>query len=158
MDTNISDNFKGSAISRNGVKLERDQALIDVRDKVNEMGELCRFELHTEQTVERDKFGNIIRRIDNPSIAFDLYAFPIIMNPTEEQSEKAGLREATDIIIWTSILDWWEKGYTSERLQFIDSIRMTVIIHGAKYEIKAKNFESDFSDTNLYLTIGLNRV
>jgi hypothetical protein len=158
MDTTISSNFKSPIISRPGVKLERDQALIDVRDKVNELGDLVEFRLHNEETIKRDEFGNIIKRYNSISDNFELYAFPIIMNPTEKQAENAGLREITHVIIWTSVLDWWEKGYTDERLQFIDSIRMTVIVHGAKYEIKDKNFESDFSDTHLYLTLGLNRI
>lgn len=158
MEASINTGFKGLPISRSGVKMERDMALIDVRDKVNEMGDICTFILQTEDTVERDEFGNIIRRIKNESNTFDLYAFPIIMNPTQEQSEKAGLREITDVILWTSVLDWWEKGYIEERLQFIDSIRMVVIVHGARYEIKSKNLESDFSDAHLYLILGLNRI
>jgi hypothetical protein len=45
-----------------------------------------------------------------------------------------------------------------ETLKQPDSIRATVIIEGAKYEIRDKVLESQIGDTFLYVLLGLNKI
>lgn len=158
MSEALNNNFTDPAISRSGVKLERDYALVDARDKIWELGEQIELRLHEEGTIERDRLGNIVRRITNSNISYLFYAFPIIQNPTVEQVETAGLREKTELIVYTAMLDWMLNNINLDRLQSLNMIKMSVIINGAKYEIKDKNWHSEFSDTHLYITLGLNRI
>ncbi len=158
MAEDLYSNFSNPAISRTGVHLERDHALIDARDKIWELGHEIDIYTHEEDTVIRDDFGSIIKHIPGVLNSFTFYAFPIITNPTDEQVEAAGLREKTTIIAYTAMLDWWENGFTMDNLNKLDSIRLECIVHTEKYEIKDKNFHSDFSDTHLYVVLGLNKI
>lgn len=151
-------NFKQPAISRSGVELEQEYSLRDVRDNIWERGEQVTLELIGEDKVERDKFGNIKRRIPGTTETFTFYAFPIIYTPTEKQQEKAGLRETTQVIIYTAMQDWIDNSLEVDRLQAIDSIRSVVVIDEAKYEIKDKNKLDQFSDNYLYIVLGLNKI
>jgi hypothetical protein len=154
----LNNNFKFPAISRSGVKLERDYALVDARNKIWELGEQINLYTHTEDTIERDDFGSIVRHIPGVTNTFIFYAFPVMINPTIEQVEKAGLREKTEAIVYTAMLDWWDNNFTMDDLNKLNSIKMQVVIHGEKYEIKDKNLHSDFSDTHLYVVLGLNKI
>ena len=114
--------------------------------------------LHEEQTVTRDKFNSIKKRNVSSSPALTFYAHPIIFSPTDKQREDSGLREKTEVIVHTAMLDWTDNDYTMETLKDLDSIRMTVILKGAKYEIRDKALDSMFSNTYLYVVLGLNRI
>lgn len=149
--------FLNPAISRQGVTLEKQYALIDVRDIIWERGEQVRLELLGEDNLTRDDYGNIIKRSPGVTETFTFYAFPIIYNPTEEEQEKAGLREKTQVIITTAMWDWTHNNLSIDRLQDIDLTRAVIIIDGAKYEIKDKNNIDQFSDTYLYVVLGLNK-
>lgn len=150
--------WKSPAISTVGLEHERDQALIDARDIIRERGQVVKIRLHVEGKIERDEFNTIIKRdvVQTPGI--DFYSFPVIFNPTDKQLEEAGIREKTEVLIKTSMLDWTDAGYTLDTLKDIDSVRATVIIGGAKYEIRDKALDSQYGDTYLYIHLGLNRI
>lgn len=150
--------WKSPAISTLGTQLERDQALIDARDIIMERGQTVTVRLHEEQKIERDKFNSIKKRDISQTLGFSMYAFPVIYNPTQKQSEDAGIREKTQVIIKTAVLDWTDNGFTISTLKDINSIRATVIISGAKYEIVDKQLDSQYEDTFLYIHLGLNRI
>jgi hypothetical protein len=150
--------FKQPAISRLGVSLEQQYSLRDVRDNIWERGEQITLKLIGEEKIERDKFGNIVRRIPAVTEIFTFYAFPIIYNSTEKQQEKAGLREITQVIIYTAMQDWIDNNLEVDRLQDIDSIRSVIVIDNALYEIKDKNKLDQFSDNYLYVVLGLNKI
>ena len=151
-------NYKQPAISRIGVSLEQEYSLRDVRDNIWERGEQITLKLIGEDKVDRDKFGNIARRIPATTDIFTFYAFPIIYDPTEKQQEKAGLREITQVIIYTAMQDWIDNNLEVDRLQDIDSIRSVIEINKATYEIKNKNKLDQFSDNYLYVVLGLNKI
>jgi hypothetical protein len=150
--------YKPLAISRPGVELEKQHALRDVLQWVYERGREIIINLHTESTIKRDDYNSIINKDDIIADNFTTYAYPLEFNPTTKQQEKAGIREDVDCIAWTSTQAWLDAGYSISRLKEIDSIRATIIIDDSKYEISEKNHVSDFSDTFLYVVLGLNKV
>ena len=150
--------YKSPAISTAGTEMSRYHALIDARDIIRELGLPITIRLHKETNVERDRFNSIKNRdaSGNPGTTF--YSFPIIYNPTTKDLEDSGIREKTEVLIKTAMLDWNDAGYTLARLNDIDSIRATVIINNVTYEIRDKQFDSQYYDTYLYVHLGLNRI
>ena len=144
-------------ISTIGVTMEKEQALSDARDIIRERGAPVIIRLHEEQKITRDRFNTIKKRDTTQTPGITFYAFPIIYNPTAKQREAAGIREVTQVLIKTATLDWNDNGFTMKILKDIDSIRATVIIDGAKYEIRDKQLDSQYQDTCLYVHLGLNR-
>jgi hypothetical protein len=145
-------------ISLIGVQLEKDNALKDAETIIKLRGAEITVRLYEESGVTRGKYNTIKKRnsISTPGQTF--YAYPIIYNPTEKQLEDAGIRERTEVLIKTAVKTWIDYGYTMETLRVINSIRATVIMDGAKYEIKDKQLDSQYQDTFLYIHLGLNRV
>lgn len=150
--------YKLPAIATIGIQHEKELALIDARDYCWERGKQIKLRLHEEQTITRDRFGSIKKRDLAASPELTFYAYPITFNPTDKQMEESGIREKTQVIAYTAMLDWTDAGYTLTTLKDLDSIRMTVIIESAKYEIRDKALNSQFSDTYLYVVLGLNRI
>lgn len=149
--------YKEPAISRNGVLFEQSHALRDARNIIWERGEQVIIKLYEEGTIGRDKIGSINQKL-TPSNILTYYAFPVIFNPTEKQFMDAGIKEKTQLIIWTSMWDWNNSGFTMNRLNNINLIKNTIIYRNSKYELIDKNFKGQFgNDTFLYITIGLNR-
>lgn len=149
--------YKDQAVSDIGTTHEKEHALLDARDIIRERGHAVTVRLHDEGNVSRDRLGSIKQRATaTPDLSF--YAFPIIYNPTDKQREKAGLREQTQVLIKTAVQDWVDNGFTVDTLAAIDSIRATIIIKGAKYEIRDKQLDSQYGDTFLYIHLGLNRI
>jgi len=146
------------SISTIGITLEKEQALKDAQYFIRERGGPVLIRLHEEQKITRDKFNSVKNRdiVQTPGITF--YAFPIIFNPTTKQLDAAGIREVTQVLIKTAVQDWLDNGFTMNTLKDINSIRATIIIDGEKYEIKDKQFDSQYQDTFLYIHLGLNKV
>ncbi len=139
------------------ITLTTNCALQDARDIIKEWGKTITIRLHEEQKITRDKFNSIKNRTSQtPDRTF--YSYPITYNPTDKEADRAGLRERTQVMAKTAMLDWNDAGFTMETLKDINSIRATVIIAGAKYEIRDKVLESQFGDTYLYVLLGLNRI
>jgi len=143
-------------ISSLGITGEKNCALADAQHFIRERGAPVIIRLQTESNVTRDRYGSIKKRTSPGDLTF--YAFPIIYSPTVKQLEEAGIREITDVLIKTAVMDWNDAGYTMDTLRVIDSIRATVIINNSKYEIKSKQLDSQYSDTFLYIHLGLNRI
>lgn len=141
-----------------GLSQEQEQALYDARNVIRELGLPVLIRLHEEQKITRDKFNSIKKRniIQTPGITF--YAFPVVFNPTIKQLDDAGIKEQTQVLIKTAVQDWIDNGFTVNTLKNINSIRATVIISDAKYEIRDKNLDSQYGDTFLYIHLGLNRI
>jgi hypothetical protein len=150
--------YKQPAISRIGVSLEQSYSLQDVRNVIWERGEQIKIILIGESEIERDRFGTIKRQIPGTEDIHVFYAFPIIYSPAEKEQEKSGIKEKTQVIIYTAMQDWIDKELDVDRLEAIDSIRATVIIDNQKYEIKDKNKLDQFSDNYLYVVLGLNKI
>ena len=138
--------------------LDTASALKDARDILRELGKPIKIQLHVEQKITRDKFNSIKNRgtITTPEITF--YSYPLKFNPTEKELDRAGIRERTQVLAKTAMLDWNEAGYTMDTLKDLNSVRATVVIEGAKYEIRDSVLESQFVDTYLYVLIGLNKI
>lgn len=139
-----------------GVELERDHALLDTQAICQERGIDIIIRLRTEDEVVRDKYGSIKKR-DTAYDEISCRAYPCNFNATDEQKRDAGLREETQTVIYTAMQDWIDNGYDLKRLNDIDLLRATVIVNEVTYEIKDKNLVSQFFDTFLYVTLGLNR-
>ena len=138
-----------------GVEIEKTCALLDAQQIIHERGKQISIRLHEETTVTRDRFNSIKKRSES-GITF--YSYPINFNPTEKEISDSGIREKTQVTAKTAVQDWIDAGYTMATLKDINSIRGTVIIDGAKYEIKDKVLESQFADVFLYVLLGLNRI
>jgi hypothetical protein len=137
-------------ISREGVSEEKRDALIDTQMICQERGRLVKISLRDEQDITRDAYNSIKRRTNVAGLS--CYAYPIEPSPTEHQMEKAGVKENVDSIIYTAMQDWIDAGLNYED---IEVIRSTVELEGCRYQVKAKNQTSQFSDTYLYITLGL---
>lgn len=148
--------FKKPAISRSKVTLEKQYALRDVSATIQERGHPIEIRLHTESTVQRDRLNSIKKRTSTTKLSF--YAYPLVFNPTDKELDRAGIRERTQVIAHTAMFDWNEEDFDMKRLESLDSIRATVIINNQKYEIKEKSLFSEFSDTYLYVVLGLNKI
>lgn len=141
-----------------GTEMEKTQALNDARNIIRERGMLITIRLYKEQKITRDKYNTIKKRNKDQITELSFYSFPIIFDPTTKQLENFGIRERVYVLVKTSMLDWIDNGFDMSTLKNIDSIRATVIINGAKYEIRNKQFDSQYQDTFLYIHLGLNRI
>ena len=133
-----------------GVQLETAMLSQDVSDIVNMYGELIDVFLRTEATVERDRYGSIKK--DKPVTAIKIAAFPINVNPTTDEMEKAGLREKTDLILHTSAKDWATAGVDWKDL---DHERTTFNYDGQLYKMKEKGRAMKISNVYMYWTFSL---
>jgi hypothetical protein len=136
-----------------GVLLERNNALQDVWNTVNEYGDTVKIYLDKEPDITRDKYNSIeIKQTTDKEKLLEIKAFPIMTNPTKRMIEKAGLKEQTDIIIYTAMKDWIDRGFTIEDLNITKSL---VIVQGKTYVVRDKTEFSSFADSYLYINIGL---
>lgn len=135
------------------IYLDRLNALDDVSDIINERGDLIHFIFRTESDVTRDGYNSINKRDQNTVLAFR--AFPVEFQPSEKRLEKAGIKENVDVLIYTSMKDWLNYGIDFNDIEM--ATRNTVKLQGNIYEIRAKGLMSQFNDTYLYVTFGLNK-
>ncbi len=138
---------------REGVMFEQKCALLDTKMIIDERGISISINIIDETDVTRDKYNSIKQReTSNPLLT--LFAYPLIFSPTNEDKSDAGLREITDVIAHTAMLDWTNAKYN---IDDIDLIRTEVFISGDIYEVKDKAKISQFGDTYLYFVLGLNK-
>jgi len=150
--------FKTLPVSRSGVELEKQYALRDVQHGIIERGKKITINFHNKETITRDRFNNIIKREISAADKLITYAYPVIFDPTQKEQDKAGIREVVQCIAYTATQEWIENGFTINQLKKIDSIGATAVIDKQKFEIKTKNYFSDFSDEFLYVILGLNKI
>jgi len=135
-----------------GVQLERDCALEDAKEWIDERGDEIKLKASNEGNVVRDVYGSIKQKAVTE---YTMNAFPIEFNPTDGQMEKAGIKENVDVIIYLAQLDLTNNSIGYET---IDDIRWRVTVKGATYTIKDKNQVNMMADTYLNIALGLFRV
>jgi hypothetical protein len=142
------------AYTRSGASKERIDAQTDVLFSCKEYGLPILIEVRKETDISRDLYNSVKSR-PTTTTQFNTYSFPTIYSPTTPQMEKAGIREKTEIILYLPKLD-----FDNNSLSILspDFNRCTLIINGAKYEIKDKALNSHFLDDFLYITIGVNKI
>ena len=135
-----------------GIQLESELCSKDVQQTVNDYGQLIDVYLRHESTVTRDRYGSIKTFSAVPD--FSIAAFPINVNPTSDQMEKAGLREKTDLILWTAQQDW-----TNNNIAFrdLDHERATFNYDGQMFILQTKNQTQKIGNVYMYFVLGLNK-
>jgi hypothetical protein len=137
------------------VIFERDNALIDAYQTIEEYGVDVIEYNRNEHDVHRDKYNSIKVRDINSPVTFNIKAFPVIFNPTQDKIEKAGIKHNVECIITTAMKSWTDLGLTYES---IDEIRDTITLRGQKFVIKDKALVNQFADTFLFINIGLSHL
>jgi len=138
-----------------GAYLEKLNALQDVQNIVAEYGYPIRIYLDTESGMTRDKYNSIEKRetTDTERI-LDIRAYPLNFSPTTRDIEKAGLKEKAEVICYTAMKDWTDRGYNFKDLNIT---KATAEVRGDTYLIKDKAENSQYLDEFLYITLGLFR-
>lgn len=136
-----------------GVYLERNYALADTKFYIDERGDLAEIYLRDETDVTRDAYNSIKKRQTASAFHKFFRTFPVQYNPSTQQLEKAGIRESADVVIYTAFKDWLDAGIGINDIDM--SGRLTCILQGETYEIKAKGNKDQFNDVYLYVTLGL---
>lgn len=135
-----------------GVELERDCALIDAKEFIDERGDEIILNVSLESDVTRDRYGSIKKHSPSEIV---MCAFPIEFNPTDGRLEKAGIKENIDLMITLSQKDFIDNDLT---IDDIDDIRWRVVVKGKTYSIKDKNEINQMADTYLNIVLGLFHV
>ena len=136
---------------RDGVVFEQKCALLDTKMIIDERGISIVINLIDETNITRDKYNSIKQR---GTSTLTINAYPLIFSPTDEDKSDAGLREDTDVIAHTAMLDWTNAGFD---IDTIDLIRAEVFISGDIYEVRDKAKISQFGTSYLYVVLGLNK-
>lgn len=142
-------------ITRACTSLEQCGALQDVYDIANQYGDFVAIYIRGEGQIGRDIYGDYKEGKIEPTVThIDMPAFPITFNPTLRQLEKAGIKEACELLIYTPMKSW-----TDNALEFedIDMTRSTVDYLGNKYIIKEKALSGQFTTAYLQITLSLKR-
>lgn len=147
-------------MGRTGSKFESNLALRDIEEYINERGAAVIIRLRGEDDVTRDKYGSIIKR--DSVTALNMYAYPIIYNPTEKDLDNAGIREKVEVVIYTPKKTWIDAGVSFEE---IDMIRTDVVLddensnmNNNQYIIKDMTKASHMVNDYLYIVLGLVRA
>jgi len=148
--------FKTMPVPRDSITFESTSALIDAKSIMDILGKVITIKLSDDFTITKDEYGGIKKRSGTTDKTF--ISYPITFNPSTKDWQASGLKEHTEVIFKTSMLDWNNYGYTMQRLETLDMIRARVIINGQNYEIRDKVLDSQFQNTWLYVLIGANRV
>ena len=135
-----------------GVDHEFKLASCDVKQNIDQYGAPVLIRFNQETTIDRDRYGSIKNRKTNTN-KMSINALPITFSPTDKQKSNAGIRENTDVIIWTAMLDWMNNEYT---IKDLNSIKADVIINDETYEITDKSLKDQFGLNFLYVVLGLN--
>ena len=137
-----------------GVILEKEQVLYDEWYWAQLYGDDVDFYLNTEDTIQRDKYNSIsVKETKTPRI-IKMRAYPIVMNPTKYQMEKAGIQEQVTVIITTPMKGWTDNGLDDRD---ISAIRAEVILRGETYTIVDKSLRNQIADAFTSVNIGLFR-
>lgn len=138
---------------RCGVDHEYMLAACDIKRNVDAYGAPIKIRFNEEEDVKRDRYGSIINRLAQESDSLELSALPLTYSPTDKQKTNAGIRENTDVIAWTPMLDWNNADLSVDDL---DTIKADVIIGNKTYEIVDKSLKDQFGQNFLYVVLGLN--
>ena len=133
-----------------GVFFERNCILKDAKDIIDERGGQVEFLVTGDSDVTRDSYGSIKKKTRTSTLKF--FSYPIVFTPSRRQIELAGLREETQLLLYTATKDWIDNSFD---ISDIDDERWDALLNGKKYEIKEKGFSSQISDTFLYITFSL---
>ena len=136
-----------------GVDHEFDLASCDITRTINQYGSPVLIRFFQEDTVIRDDYGSIINRKANNLKKLLINAFPLTFSPTTKEKSNAGIREDSDLIVWTSSIAWLNAGYDVNNL---NTIKADVIVNGKTYEIVDKSLRDQFGTKFLYIVLGLN--
>lgn len=145
-------------ISTIGTELELQGALKDAQTIIRLRGALISVRPFEEDEIVRDRFNSIKRHDNDPATDLAFYAYPVVFNPTAKQREDAGINEICQVLIKTALQTWIDYGFDMATLRQLNSIRMQVIMDGVTYEIRDKQFDSQYQNSFLYVHIGLNEV
>lgn len=143
-----------------GVRLEAAGFRQDALDMSMQYGTPITFNRNAEADVTRDDLGAIsMREIDN---GFNLFAMPVERQPDTRKLEKAGIRELCDVLIYTPILAWMQKGYIKDAtlgkdFASIDITRGTVLLDGEEWKISDKGLSTRIGPYPVYITFGLRK-
>ncbi len=143
-------------MSCTGLSMEYACASYDVKSVIDERGMTIKIDILDEQEVKRDKFNSIKKR-EVGSRELSIKAFPVVFSPTDKEKSDSGIRENTQVIIWTAMKDWIDNDIDPNILVSLDAIRTKITIMNVDYEIRDKNMVDQFGDNYLYVTLGLNR-
>lgn len=137
-----------------GVRCERDDALRDAQEICNLYGMPCTIRIRFESNVERDAYNSVV---DRPTEyrEFSVGSFPFNTSPNRRDIEKAGLKEAEEVLAWFASKDFTDRGVP---FNDIDVERTTVIAGGESYRMVQKNATGSFLDAFLYYTFALKRI
>lgn len=139
---------------RCGVDHEYKLAACDVKRTSDEYGFPVTVRFLGEAQVTRDRLGSIINRTSASVDLLQTHAYPIQFSPTAKQKTEGGIREDTDVIIWTPILDWDDANFDIDEL---NTLKGDVQIDNKTYEIVDKALRSQYGIRFLYVVLGLNK-
>jgi len=93
-----------------GVVLERNCALNDTKEIVDERGDQIIIRNRNDVNIVRSRYNSVKRRSrgaeTSAPVDITINAFPIDFSPNRRSVERAGLREEADAIVWTAMRDW----------------------------------------------------
>lgn len=130
---------------------DRTDTLIDIKNHVDERGDLVQIVLRTEAQVDRDLYNSIEKRYKDTK--YSMKAFPVTFNPSDRQLEKAGLRERGNVLIYTAMKDWMNAGVAYDDILL--DLKPTVHLQGSVYEIREKGLFGQVNDWFGYINLGL---
>ena len=139
---------------RCGVDHEYTLAACDVKRTSDEYGFPVVIRFIEEPTVVRDRYNSIVNRQSGSSSLLRTMAHPIQFSPTDKQKTDAGLRENTDVIIWTPILAW---DNANRDIDDLNTLKADVEIGKKMYEIVDKALRGQYGIRFLYVVLGLNK-
>jgi hypothetical protein len=128
-------------------------ALQNVKTIVNAYGDYVSLLKIPESNLDRDNFNNI--SYSNSNIEIKIKSFPIRFSPTQKILESTGIREQVDAIFYFSSTDFEE---AISKVGEIDVIRWKLIYDNISYNIKEKNYYSQFGNKFLYVVLGVNKA
>lgn len=136
------------------VDLELTHALLDAQLHCREYGQPVQIRVRDEGNITRDDYKSIRRRSTVMDLDRTFYAFPVEYSPSQRKLEKGGLKESSDVMIYTARQDWLDESLDFEQ---IDMTRTSVIIEGTTFEIREKSRVNQIGTGFVYISFGLVR-
>ncbi len=145
--------FPDSVLPVGNIVMPQVCSLADIKNIIDQFGIAITIQLRDEPEITRGKYNSLKKRGTPDTIS--CRAYPIDYSPSEYQLEKAGLKENTEVMIHTAMLD-----YINNSVDFsdIEIKRSTVILESNRYEIGSKNKIGQVQDSWLYIVLGLNKL
>jgi len=142
-------------MSTAGAQFEQCMALRETYNNVNLYGMPVKLYLRGEPEIDRGDYSSIKKKEIAAGYTYNFKAYPVQYNPTDQQKEKAGIREHVEGIIYIPT-----KYFIDASISFadIDLIRSTVELQGVTYKIRNKNRTDQFYTDFLYITLGLFQI